>query len=286
MEKWQRIKEDRLLKSVDFEAPYGFTTYIFDRKMLIENKVQFPQYKLYEDPLFLTRAMSCTEEYYVMSKIVYRHRVRIHIEEYTKERILEVLKSLTEMLEIAIARGWRGFAISLIEGTHKRFYPHICRYVKKSEQDIIEQLSQINALLDIYLSRNEKGLVSYFSLQGIWEYIKKVDTYIEKVCKIIDNYDDIIVYGAGQAGEYITEYIRSRLNKNICGIAVTSMKGNIAYVRGNPVRTIEQFMDFKETGLFIVATAECYQETIVASLRKRGVENICYVDYKMIYVAF
>ena len=41
-----------IVKFSEFAFLYGFTTYIYDREMLIKNDIKFPQYKLYEDPFF------------------------------------------------------------------------------------------------------------------------------------------------------------------------------------------------------------------------------------------
>lgn len=74
---------------------------------------------------FLIRVMACVEEFYAISKVVYRRRVSIHRKNYTKDRALEVLKASTEMLKTVKAKGWSLFEVRLLEGVYEGYYPYI-----------------------------------------------------------------------------------------------------------------------------------------------------------------
>lgn len=281
----QRVKKSGIVKFSEFAFPYGFTTYIYDREMLVKNDIKFPQYKLYEDPLFLIRVMACVEEFYAISKVVYRHRVSIHRKNYTKDRVLEVLKASTKMLEIAKAKGWSLLGIRLLECIYEGYYPHIYKYVNASEKNVIEQLTAMNCLLDPGWFVNRKELLESFSLQGILDYAVKVGRSLKEFDSVVACYNDVIIYGAGQAGEVISQYLQNERNITIRNFAVTAMKGNKEYLNGIAVKPIENLLHFKNTGLFVVGVAECYRKNIEDNLKAYGVKNICYIDYRMLKVS-
>lgn len=282
MTEQQRVEKSGMMKFSEYAFPYGFTTYIYDRKMLLENDIQFPQYKLYEDPLFLVRVMSYVEEFYAISKVVYRHRVSIHRKNYTKERISDVLKSSTEMLEIAKAKEWNLFTFRLLECIYEGYYPYIYKYVKAPEKDIIEQIAIMNHLLEEKWFVNEKELLESFSLQGILNYSDRAEMSIKEFNSTVKCYKDIIIYGAGRAGAVISRYLQTKMAISIRSFAVTTMKGNKEYLNNIIVKPIDMLLEFKNTGLFVVAVSERYRKSIEDTLRENGVKNICYIDYRIL----
>lgn len=59
----------------DFQYDYGYTCYIFDRKMLIENDVLFPFYGRFQDPPFFVKAMYCAKEFFYLDEPIYIYRL-------------------------------------------------------------------------------------------------------------------------------------------------------------------------------------------------------------------
>ncbi|MCQ2377673.1 MAG: glycosyltransferase [Victivallaceae bacterium] len=58
----------------DYQFDYGFTRFIFDREMIVQNKIFFPAYLRFEDPPFFIQAMLCAEKFYALKKVVYLYR--------------------------------------------------------------------------------------------------------------------------------------------------------------------------------------------------------------------
>ena len=59
----------------DFQYDYGYTQYIYDRKMLIEGGIEFPPFKRFQDPPFFVRAMIAAETFFALNEPVYVYRI-------------------------------------------------------------------------------------------------------------------------------------------------------------------------------------------------------------------
>lgn len=74
--KWSSIRyKNGLLDTKEIDSVFWYTTYIFERKFLIENKILFPEIRIFEDPIFLANVLSKMNNFYLTSKIIYVYRV-------------------------------------------------------------------------------------------------------------------------------------------------------------------------------------------------------------------
>ena len=54
---YQNAKEQGKLQFTDYQYDYYFTNYVYSRKFLADNDIQFPNYRRFEDPPFFVKAM-------------------------------------------------------------------------------------------------------------------------------------------------------------------------------------------------------------------------------------
>ena len=54
----QRISPKGIMMYKDYQYDYGYTQFIYNREMLVENNLFFPSYRRYQDPPFFVKAMA------------------------------------------------------------------------------------------------------------------------------------------------------------------------------------------------------------------------------------
>lgn len=89
---------------VDYKAyqyPYFYQRFLFDRKMLIENDIYFPNYKRFQDPPFFVRAMIQAERFYAIEPATYGYRVSHKEVKYTDETVIDILKGMNDCLKLS-----------------------------------------------------------------------------------------------------------------------------------------------------------------------------------------
>lgn len=74
--KWSSIRDkNELLNAKKMDSIFWYTTYIFERKFLIENNILFPETRIFEDPIFFANVLDKIDSFYLTSRKVYVYRV-------------------------------------------------------------------------------------------------------------------------------------------------------------------------------------------------------------------
>ena len=78
-----------------------FWRYLFKRSFLVDNDIQFPALRVYEDPLFLINALIKAEKFYAIKDTVYLYNGSHQSQSMSPEKVEDYLKGLTAELEIS-----------------------------------------------------------------------------------------------------------------------------------------------------------------------------------------
>lgn len=85
----------------DFQLDYGYTRYIYDRCLLVDNAVTFPNYKRYQDPPFFVKAMIAAGRFLTIPDYVYTYRWSRRFSKWDVERALHLASALRDNLVLA-----------------------------------------------------------------------------------------------------------------------------------------------------------------------------------------
>lgn len=87
-----------IMKYADFQYDYGYTQYIYERRMLVDNGIEFPPYKRFQDPPFFVKAMICAGEFYADDCLSYCYRRIRTASKYSISNTVNMLCGLTDNL--------------------------------------------------------------------------------------------------------------------------------------------------------------------------------------------
>lgn len=96
---------------------------------------------------------------------------------------------------------------------------------------------------------------------------------LEEILKKIQNYDNIIIYGAGLVSCAFVEYALAN-HINITCIAVSDQRGNPKHILGIPIVKAESLRELGDDSIVIVATLENLHGSIENILYELGLRNI------------
>lgn len=83
----------------DFQYDYGYWQYIFEREMLVENRIEFPPYRRFQDPPFFIRAMNKAEKFYAADINSYCYRQLPGELKYSADKTLDYILGLIDNLK-------------------------------------------------------------------------------------------------------------------------------------------------------------------------------------------
>lgn len=99
------IQGEKLIDYMDYQYDFFSPNYIYERKLLQENHIEFPNYKRFEDPPFFVKAMSFAGRFCVIDKPFYCYRVGYKKIRYTEEVMADYMQGMLDNLVFSRQRG-------------------------------------------------------------------------------------------------------------------------------------------------------------------------------------
>lgn len=272
------LLDSEILNYNCFQMDYGFTTFVYRRKMLVSNNIFFPSYLRFEDPVFIVKALHKIESFSMVNSFLYCCRISVSVSKYTSKVIKDVLKGIQDNLYYA----YNNQLDILFENTVKRLEYELNSYilhnVKVNDLSILERLMSINNLIRIYF-HDEIYIIRPLRqmLHAIVDTSKNYERYLKNL--VLKN-DNIIVYGAGKYGKVILNYLRD-INQ-ICKvqfIMISEVLENELQINHIPVISIQN-IDKQKWGnsLVLIAVSGISQKDIITNLKNNGYMNYEVLD--------
>lgn len=281
MRKKYTFQNDKIVEYDKYQFPYGFTRFIYKLKFLKDNKLYFPLYTYYEDPLFFVRAMICAKEFYALKKVTYTYRVGHKKLVLNREKTLDHAKSAIEILKISKKLGMKDLHKTVVDVLKDYLSASIYKLLMKDDFEFETIISQINEnidsnLLNLYsLDERNLFLLNYNQLK---KYMNDVTKKEMEFKKSIEGYKNVIIYGIGRIGINVAEYLKKIKNIKIVNFAVSDKSENPKFVDNISVKEIDELLKYKNDTLIIIATLEYLQSEIEFKLKELDFKNILKIN--------
>lgn len=266
-ELFQKTEKSVVLDYRDFQIDYNYQDFIFLRKHLTENNLSFPDYRRFQDPPFLVKALFTAGKFTVADTYLYGYRLSDMSVRFNKKSTYDLLHGLIDNLTFA-----REHELEILfENTMRRLeYEYKQIFYKNIAPDgleILKLLLEANQIIS-----NQKTDQDYIikPLQGLF---KNMCQYERRLLARIEAEKEIVLYGAGQFGQVFYQYLkRSHVSEKVVAFVVSDRKGNQTRIEGVPVITLWELQK-KEEKLMLVTVRENIQGEIVTYLEKNGYKN-------------
>lgn len=132
----QAFPRDGFMRFADWQYDYGFYRYIFERKMLVENGIFFPDYIRYQDPIFCVRALEAAGTFYALRRTTYVFR-DWHTPDWTDpRRVRDQLRGLRDLLKFSRERGYAKLHWLQLHRLFGEFKDRIVATVKRERENL------------------------------------------------------------------------------------------------------------------------------------------------------
>ena len=129
----------------DYQFDYGFTRFIYNRELIIKNKLTFPNRSFYEDPVWFVRVMEQAEEFYGINRITYRYRKNhkpFRSSIFSEKDIADLMSGMSEILEIARRHGWNKLADLICTRFLNDYAHYVYPKLSVDRPDIIDKIEK------------------------------------------------------------------------------------------------------------------------------------------------
>lgn len=247
-----KFTQDDVITFSEYQFCWGYTGFIFDREMLWENSIVFPSYIRGQDPPFMLRALSCAEKLGVMGKDIYVVR---DFDKKVKYNSINIINDMARCYYDIITFSLDHNYMKLVEMgflTLERWKIYFFIHIINGNTDLQDILYRLHRKI---VNSDYKKLDGYFldiSLASVKDYVEKYSQKVGGYIRWMEEYKEIIVYGAGQLGKLVYDVIETRCPEKFVGFAVSD-KEPVGKARGKEISCIERFLSKKIDALVIIA---------------------------------
>lgn len=268
----------------DFQFDCGYTTFLFERRILEENEIQFPKYKRFEDPPFMVRAMYYSKKFAMADTQLYCYRAPNLIQRMNQEKVIDLLKGLKDNLNFALEHGLNKlFAETLRKLEYDYLYMvmhNMSREISGSNKEMFFLLLSINKLAQDYY--NDEAFLLRILQMLMANAASYCEEYEELLIRKIQELNHIAIYGAGKYAKNFLRYLEKKgLIDKVTYIVVSSKNDNDEELHGIKVIDIDTFIQKRTDEYIFVAVGAMYHQDMAERLRKKH-----FYDYELMDDAF
>lgn len=274
------FEEDSLVQYKDYQCHMGYTRFIYKTEFLIGNKLKFPQYIRFQDPVFMVKTFVKAEKFYAVDKIVYAYRY-VHNNRknivLSDELILGLLKGCKEILEISLINNLDELYCTMVDSLTINYWGIICKCIFNNNKEAKKIINELERLIN---KKNISKLVD-FSENYILSQMKICEAEEVKFIKNILKYKKIIIYGAGRVGHIVYEYLKTVNDIEIINFAVSDMVKKEELVDNVVIKSIYDLFMYSEEALIILAACSNFHAEMLKILNELNFKNIYIIDFKI-----
>ena len=260
------FSKEELIKYVDYQCCFGFTRFIINLDFLKKKKIFFPNYQRNEDPLFFTKALSEAKCFYAIPDVVYVAR-------YTDKQIIYDNRMLYD-----IAKGLKDILTLANENNYLILW-----------HDMLIELQKYNIRFSVSIyNGNRKLSIVLSEIQDIIRrhLILELANYERKCYDVLNKYQKIIIYGAGDFAKEIYDYINKYLTLQNVDFAVTNINQVLSSTaRGLPIRPLSCYTNnINDTLVVIAVYSQQKREEMMQYAKTLGFEKIIIIEKPLIKI--
>lgn len=248
--------ESKTMRYREFQKRGGFTQFLYNAYFLKKSKIIFPNYRRFQDPPFFVEAMTKADEFYVISDCVYMVRNTDKLVNFShRDVIVGVLQGIGDILRISRINQFEKLHADMVLELKESYIMLAYKQIYKKDLEIRQCYEKVIEEIDETLLENDIRDIKKPELMSDNEIIRTVNQSLRREKELLDkinSYEGVLIYGAGQVGRTLYNYLLERE----CRVTIEFMVSadNPGYTAcGKPVKSIKDFVDRKGDVLVIIA---------------------------------
>jgi len=174
--KLDHFKKEGIIRYSDFQKPYYFWKYIYNSTFIKKNKIYFPNYSRFQDPIFFVKAMNEAKIFYALPQVVHFYRATNTIKKMNKKKIIDTLKGMLDVLRYSDKNNLNILYNFIVNQFNNRY---IIKMIKKFKNNNEVRTQIIEIIRDINL-KNVKRKKKKFKFNKFYQKIIKTIKFKKK----------------------------------------------------------------------------------------------------------
>ena len=132
----------------NFQFDYGYIRFMYNLDFLRTYQIFFPDYRRFQDPPFLVKAMVCAKKFYAVPMIVYCYHKRQNRVKWSAQKINDVVKGLTDNLQISRDYRLQKLHSLCVQRLNEEYLSFIIKYITPNNLELLSLLIKANSIVD------------------------------------------------------------------------------------------------------------------------------------------
>ena len=128
VEKLDYFEKEGIVYYSDFQKPYYFWKYIYNTSFIKKNKIYFPNYSRFQDPVFFVKAMNEAKYFYALPQDVHYYRASDTMMKMNEKKMIDTLKGMLDILKYSDKNNLNILFNNIV---NKFNHPFIIKMIKK-----------------------------------------------------------------------------------------------------------------------------------------------------------
>lgn len=172
------FEEEGVYNYKDWQKSYGYSQFIYNRELLIQNKIFFPAYRRFQDPPFFVKAMIEAKEFFATNKDVYQYYFEPNHVEWNEEKICDLIGGITELLKISKYNRLSKLHYDSIMLLEQSYFDRIVQFSNNS-YEVIRNLRTAEMEIDVDLFNEcSNKMVEQYKLVVLDKLLDKLKNFI------------------------------------------------------------------------------------------------------------
>jgi len=270
-----KFKEYGWIEFAEISSYCGFTRYLFKREMLISHQIYFPQYRQYEDAVFLVKAMACAKRFFAIDKIVYNYRIIPKHIRWTTTGLIDIIQAMTEILNIAKNECWTKLYQDTVAEFNKMYlFTVYKKIISDDDYRLYCLFMNFQKMIKDASTYMHSDLVEYsLGKSEMQKKLNEIDRKKEEINDMVSKYNIILIYGAGYIGNLVFAQIKSNIKNKSFNFVISDKDKNF-----KNIKIINDFIEKKDECFVIIAVTERYRNELEENLKKLKFKNYIAID--------
>lgn len=148
------FEKDEVVLYKDYQFDYGFYRFIYKRKFLLENKLFFPKYSRYQDPVFMVKAFIKAQKFYALKQYTYKYRQGNGCSNLTEKKAFDLVCACNDILNLAKKYKLNKlYVLTLIGRLNTQYFNVLYSRMNESKR-IQKKLKKINRNISYKIVKN------------------------------------------------------------------------------------------------------------------------------------
>ncbi len=302
VEKTERLFEDILQKKLqpdgdlehenvgiityeECQMDYDYQSFLFERKMLQDNQILFPDYRRFQDPPFLVKALHAAGTFAVVKAYLYCYRYSGVLSRFDTAKTADLLKGLTENLVFAQEHHLDILFENTVSRMEYEYAGVILRNISPGDLNILKLLLDANQIICTYYC--DRNFVLRPLRMVLEDAASGIAAYENRLLQQIQKQEAVYIYGAGKLAKKFINYLRSkRLLEKISAVIVSDLNSNPGAsafeTEGIALREVCDERIANKERLVLIVAGYIYYKDIIKSLTRNGFANYEALDYSFL----